>query len=117
MADYGNVPADDVETIRYATRLALRVAGSLPEVAPPEWSAMAYEAVLDGLLQDWVENGTTEPNDADSEDLTNLVRVAVDVALMQESMVRDITFRVTLKNAMLDWVKNWNDGDDYDNGE
>jgi hypothetical protein len=117
MTDYGNVPEEDVEAIRYCSRLALKVASSLPEVAPPEWGATAYELVLDGLLNDWVENGTTEPNEADMDDLTNLVRVASDVALIQESVLRDITFRVTLKNAMLDWVKNWNEGDDYDEEE
>jgi hypothetical protein len=114
MADYGNVPDEDVEVVRYATQLALRIAGTLPDVGPPEWKAIAYEAVLNGVLEDWVENGTSEPNEADVADLTNLVRVAADVAMVQETGLRDVTFRITLKNVMLDWVKNWNDPDEYD---
>ena len=114
MTDYGNVPEDDVEALRYASRLASKVAATLPEVAPQEWRSVAYELVLDGILKDWVENGSTEPSDVDTEDLSNLLRVSADIALMQESTLRDVTFRVTLKNAMLDWVKNWNEGDDYD---
>ena len=114
MTDYGNVPEDDVEALRYATRLASKVATTLPEVAPTEWRPIAYELVLDGILKDWVENGSSEPGDEDAEDLTNLLRVSADVGLMQESSLRDVTFRITLRNAMLDWVKNWNLGDDYD---
>jgi hypothetical protein len=114
MAEYGNVPEDDVAALQSATRASLKVAGAVPEVAPQEWRATAYELVLDGILQDWVENGTNEITDGDIEDLTDLLRVSTDTALMHEGALRDVTFRVTLKNALADWVKNWNDEGDLD---
>lgn len=117
MTDYGNVPEADVEAMQAAAHMALKVAGSMPEVAPQEWRVLAYEIVLDGILKDWVENGTNELDEGDAEDLTDLLRVSADLALVQEGALRDVTFRVALKNAMLDWVKNWNDEDDYDDDE
>ena len=116
MADYGNVPETDVEALQAATRAALKVAGGVAEVAPAEWRALAYELVLDGILQDWMENGTNDLEEDDIADLSDLLRISVDIALMHEGTLRDVTFRVVLKNAMLDWVRNWNDGDDEDDG-
>lgn len=114
MTDYGNVPESDVEAMQAATRVALKVASKVPEVAPPDWRPVAYEIVLDGILRDWVENGTNDLDEGDTQDLSDLLRVAADLALMHEGALRDVTFRVTLKNAMQDWVENWNDSDEFD---
>ena len=112
MPNYGNVPDTDIEAMQAATRIALKVASNVPVVAPQEWRALAYELVLDGILLDWVENGTNELDEGDTEDLSDLLRASADLALMQESALRDVTFRMLLKNAMLDWVQNWNDDEE-----
>jgi hypothetical protein len=114
MAEYGNVPETDVSALQEATRAALKVAAAVPEVAPAEWKPAAYEIVLNGILSDWIENGTNDLTDGDVDDLTDLLRLSADTALMHEGALRDVTFRVVLTSAMLDWVKNWNDGDDLD---
>lgn len=108
MPDYGNVPQEDVVAIQSAVRMALRVCGQMPSAAPAEWRETAYQAVLDGILADWVTNGTTELDEGDEEDLTNLLRASADAALLQEPALRDTTFKTVLKHAMRDWVENWN---------
>jgi hypothetical protein len=112
MTDYGNIPEEDVEAVQYAVHLAIKVANSLPPVVPQEWRPAAYQHVLDALLRDWVKQGASEPADDDAEDLVSLLRLACDVALVQEGALREVTFRTVLKNTMDDWVENWQDEDD-----
>jgi hypothetical protein len=109
MPDYGNVPEEDVQVVQNAARIAVRLLTRLPAAAPPHWREIAYEALLEGILQDWVVNGTDEPDEEDEEDLSNLLRLAADVALLQEPSLQDIAFRALLKNVMRDWVDNWNE--------
>ncbi len=112
MPQYGNVPEEDVSAIQGAVRAAQTVARYLPPTAPPAWQEVAYEAVLDGILRDWVMNGTNELDETDEQDLTDLLRVAVDTALAQPDALRDATFRTVVRNAMQDWVENWNADED-----
>ena len=108
MPTYGNVPEEDVEAIQNAARIAGVVAGRLPASASLSMQEEAYEILLNGILNDWVLNGSTELSDEDEEDLYQLAMVAVDTALRQEEPLRDATFRVTLENVMHDWAQNWN---------
>ena len=108
MPQYGNVPEEDVEAIQNAARVAQIVVGRLPASASLPMQEDAYEILLNGILNDWVINGTTELSDEDEEDLYQLTMVAVDSALRQEEPLRDTTFRVTLENVMHDWSQNWN---------
>src|SRR6266852_6205009 len=108
MSQYGNVPEEDVLAVRNAARVANAVTMSLPGLAPSEWREAAYETVLDGILTDWVANGTTEIDASDEEDLSNLLRMAADTALMQDPSLRNTTFTTVLSHAMHDWVENWN---------
>lgn len=119
ISEYGNVPVEDVQAMRVAVQIAGRVAAGLSVTAPGTWREVAYESVLDAILQDWVENGTNELGDEDETDLSNLLSVAADLASVQEASRRDSTFRLLCRNAMLDWVKNWNaeDEDDEDDDE
>jgi hypothetical protein len=117
MAEYGNVSPEDVNAVWAAAALAEKVAASLPAEAPAEWRATAYELVLDGVLRDWVRNGSVELDEGDDEDVTSLTRLAADAALGQDPAVRDIAFRTILRNAMSDWVTNWNAEDDEDDEE
>ena len=80
----------------------------LPAFAPVDWSEIALEAVLSGILDDWAINGTNELDDEDAEDLASLVRLSADIGLEQEEALRTTTFRVMIKGAMHDWVENWN---------
>ena len=109
MPDYGNVPADDIAAMREAVRVASLVVSRIPAIAPAAWRDYALQTVLDGILQDWVANGTTELGDGDSADLANLLRAAADIALEQDASVREPAFRSLLKAAMHDWVENWNE--------
>jgi hypothetical protein len=108
MHDYGNVPDDDVSAIQNGVRAAAAVTGRLPASVPAEWREEAFEAVLNGILNDWVLNGTTELTEDDEADLTNLMLVAANTALMQQEEHRDTTFRIVLENVMHDWAQNWN---------
>ncbi len=108
MPDYGNVPTEDIEAIQSAVRIAQMVSRYVPPSAPPGWQGVAYEAVLDGILKDWVANGTNELDEGDEQDLNDLLRLAADTALSQPETLRDVTFRTVLRNAMQDWVDNWN---------
>jgi hypothetical protein len=117
MTEYGNVPPDDVDAIRTAVAIANRVAAALPPIVPAEWRDTTYEWVLDGILGDWVANGTTDLEQEDEDDLANLARLAADTAMEQPENRRDSTFRVVLGNVMSDWVENWNAGEDDEDEE
>ncbi len=108
MADYGNVPAEDVSAVQDAPLLVAKVVNRMPLACPLAWKDVAYEFVLDGILRDWVENGTTELDEGDEDDLSNLLKLAADTALGIEGSSRDLAFRVLLKQVMADWVENWN---------
>src|SRR5437879_6481395 len=108
MSEYGNVPAEDIDALRCAVRIASNVVTRLPALAPPGWREAAYELVLSGVLEDWVENGTTDLDDEDESDLGSLVRLAADLGMGADVGLRDITFHTLLRNAMSDWVENWN---------
>jgi hypothetical protein len=108
MSFYGNVPEEDVAALQNAVRIASNVIARLPALSPPTWRETAYELVLSGILDDWVANGTNELDDEDEEDLSNLLRVAADLALSQEEILRDAAFQTLLRSAMHDWVENWN---------
>jgi hypothetical protein len=108
MAFYGNVPEEDVTALQNAVRIASNVIARLPALSPPAWRESAYELVLGGILEDWVANGTNELDDEDEDDLGNLLRVSADLALGQEDTLRDVAFQTLLRNAMRDWVENWN---------
>lgn len=112
MPDYGNVPDDDVAALHGAVRIAANVVTRLPALSPQGWREAAYELVLSGILEDWVENGTNDLAEDDEEDLGSLVRLSADLALGQEEALRDITFHTVLRNAMNDWIENWNVEDD-----
>lgn len=114
MAEYGNVPEEDVHAVQSSVRMALKVAAQVFPVAPPEWKPIAYELILDGILSDWVANGTNELDENDEADLSNLLRLSVDTAMVQEGALREVTFRTVLRNAMKDWVENWNGDEDDD---
>jgi len=108
MSAYGSVPDEDVKAVRSAVRVAGRVASALPAGAAP-WRSLAYELVLEGILSDWVANGTNQLEPDDEEDLTSLMLLAADVALEHpEEALRETTFRVVLRQAMADWTANWN---------
>ncbi len=109
MPAYGNVPDDDIAAMRGAVRIASLVVAHLPAIAPAGWREYAYQTVLDGILQDWVTNGTTELDSGDEEDLSNLLRVSADIALEQDVAIREAAFHSLLKNALRDWVANWNE--------
>ena len=108
MRTYGNVPQPDVNALQTAVRIANSVILSLPGLCPPGWRELAYEIVLDGVLNDWVANGTTELEADDEEDISSIVRMCADIALAQDESLRDTTFRVLLHNGMTDWTENWN---------
>lgn len=110
--NYGNVPETDIQAMSNAVRIASHVILNLPGLSPEGWRELAYEIVLDGILTDWVANGTNELDDEDEADLSNLLRLAADLALAQEESLRDSTFRILLTNAMSDWTENWNAEDD-----
>src|SRR5689334_7189345 len=101
---YGNVPQPDVNALQTAVRVASSVILSLPGLSPPIWKQLAFEIVLDGILNDWVANGTTELEAEDEEDLSSILRLCADLALAQDESLRDVTFRVLLHNAMTDWT-------------
>lgn len=109
MPTYGNVPDDDIAAMRGAVRVASAVASHMPAIAPADWREYAIQTVLDGVLQDWVANGTTELDSGDEEDLSNLLRVCADIALEQDVSTREVAFHSLLRNAMRDWVANWNE--------
>lgn len=108
MAEYGNVPAEDIAVVQNAPRIAANVVNRMPLACPFAWKEVAFELVLDGVLRDWVENGTTELDEGDEDDLANLLKLAADTALSLEASSRDLGFRVLLKQVMADWVENWN---------
>ena len=108
MQTYGNVPEPDAKALQKAVRIASSVILSLPGLCPPGWRELAYEIVLDGILNDWVANGTTELEADDEEDLSNILRLCADIALSQDDTLRDATFRILLHNGMTDWTENWN---------
>ena len=108
MPEYGNVPPEDVESVERACALAQSLVGRLPASVPEDWREDAYETLLNGILNDWVLNGTTDLTDEDEEDLYHLMRVAVDTALRQPENYREAAFRIVLENVMHDWSQNWN---------
>ncbi len=108
MPAYGNVPEEDVSAIQDAARIAATIVGRLPASVPSDWREDAFESLLNGILNDWVLNGTTELSGEDEEDLFQLTMVAVDTALRQDGTFRSATFRATIENVMHDWAQNWN---------
>ena len=116
MSSYGNVPEHDVDAMKSAIasshKVALQVSG-----VPAGWITMAYEAVLNGILMDWVENGTTGLSEQDEEDVLNLLRMSAELASAQPEHLRDTTFRILANCAMHDWVQNWNADEDGDDEE
>lgn len=117
MSSYGNVPDHDVDAMKSAIASSHKVALLISGV-PAGWVTTAYEAVLNGILMDWVENGTTKLSEQDEEDVLNLLRMAADLSNAQPEHLRDTTFRILANSAMHDWVQNWNaDEDDEDDDE
>src|SRR2546426_910957 len=112
MSVYGNVPAEAIDALRGAVRIASTAVTRLPALSPPGWRESAYELVLSGILEDWVENGTTDLDEDDEDDLGSLIRLSADLGLSAEEGLRDVTFHTVLRNAMSDWVENWNAEDD-----
>ncbi len=108
MSDYGNVAAPDVEAVTNAARIAKQVSSNLSDTVPSTWREIAFEHVLGGVLDDWVANGTPSLDAGDVDDLTNLMRLAVNTALAQDPSLREITFKTCLRRTMMDWVANWN---------
>ncbi len=108
MSQYGNVTLEDVEAMGSAVDCAYQISALTPGGAPASWRSFVYETVLDGILNDWVENGTKTLAETDKEDIENLVRVCIAIAGKQDVGIQDVTFRVLVKNAMHDWVANWN---------
>ena len=108
MPDYGNVPEEDVAAIQEAVRIAASISGRIPASAPEDWRTEGYEILVNGILNDWVINGTTELSEEDESDLSSLTALAVDTALKQREELRDTTFRIVLENVMHDWSQNWN---------
>jgi hypothetical protein len=60
----GELEDGDVESLSEFVRAAALAA----ESAPMEHRDIAYEVVLDGLLQDWVENWNEPEDEADEDD-------------------------------------------------
>jgi hypothetical protein len=106
MGAYGNVPDEDVKIVERATGIAAQVVQSLPSGGPHGWVPTAYEAVLDAILRDWVENGTDDLDDDDADDMAQIVRASAEIALRQEPALQDVTFRTVVKQWMADWVAN-----------
>lgn len=107
MGAYGNVPDEDVKIVERATGIAGYVVRAMPSGAPHGWVPAAYEAVLEAIINDWVEHGTDDLDDADAEDLAQILRACADIALTQEPSLQDATFRTVLKGWLADWVRNW----------
>ena len=114
MAEYGNVPEDDIAALHTAAKMAGTVADGLPASLSTVWRDIAYETVLDGILRDWVQNGTNVLDHEDEADLHNLVSLTIDVALQQPEQRQDAAFRLLIRNAVSDWVDNWNGDDEVD---
>jgi hypothetical protein len=108
MPSYGNVPPEDVEAIQNAARVAASVTRRLPASVSQDWREDAFETILNGILNDWVLNGTTDISEEDEEDLYQLAMVSVDTALAQPEEFRESTFKIALENVMHDWAQNWN---------
>lgn len=105
MPNYGNVPAESVQAMRSAAQLAERVVAHLPAGSPDAWRASAYEEILEGLMQDWLANGSSEWDTEDERELAAFLHVCADVA--REQILRDVAFRTLLKHAVQDWLENW----------
>lgn len=114
MSDYGNVPDEDVQAVSQAALTAGRVSERLPANAPTVWRDIAFELALDGILRDWVANGTNEVERDDEADLTNLLSLAADLALHQPPARQEAAFRTIGRNVMKDWIDNWNADDEED---
>lgn len=108
MGAFGNVPDEDVEIVGRLANVAADVSQRMPISAPSSWGIVTYEHVLEALLKDWVENGTDDLDDEDAEDLTNIVRASVEIALAQDPAHQDVAYRTILRGWLLDWVQNWN---------
>jgi hypothetical protein len=117
MSNYGNVPDEDVDAVTNAVQAAGRIAEGLPPAAPYAWREIANDLALDGILRDWVNNGTNDLGPDDEEDLANLLRLAADLALQQPGERQEHVFRIVGKNVMQDWVDNWNSDDEDDEDE
>jgi hypothetical protein len=111
MQSYGNVPEEDVAAVAHASIVASRVSDRLPATVPFAWRDIAFELALDGILRDWVMNGTNDLDEEDEEDLVNLLALAADQAMLQPPARQEVAFRTIGKNVMQDWVANWNDDD------
>lgn len=105
---YGNVPEEDVVVVRRLARMASYVAQTVSSPAPEAWKAITYELVLEATLRDWVENGTDDLDADDAEDLSQIVRASVDIAMEEDYALRDTAYRVILGAWLNDWVANWN---------
>lgn len=109
---YGQVPAETPPYLATVAATVARIVMVLPGTAPGEWARIAYRTVLSGVLRDWVEHGTSGLTDQDSQDLADLTRLAVDVALETDYGRRDDTFIIVLGALIDDWVRNWNTSED-----
>jgi hypothetical protein len=113
MSSYGNVPDEDVKAVAGATQFAAKIAAGLTD-APASWRDIAFELALDGILKDWVDNGTNDLSDVDEADISNLLRLAIHLALQQPESRQEVAFRTIGRNVMQDWVDNWNSDDEDD---
>jgi hypothetical protein len=81
----------------------------VPAQASAGWADVAYSAVLTVMLRDWVENSNTDGMlDQDLADLQAIVRVSAAIALEQDYVHRDSTFKIVLTASLGDWLSNWN---------
>ena len=99
MSTYGNVPADDIDAVRNAARVANLVTMNLPGLAPQDWRETAYETVLDGILTDWVANGTTEL-DANDEQIPLAARQAQVAQVSNVQHVKDAVGEHNARTAL-----------------
>ncbi len=108
MKENGNVPPEDVQTVRRMANIAAHVTDAVPGDAPDGWLAVTYELVLEALMQEWVEHQTEDLDDQDAADLSDIVRAAAGIAMAQDPEHQDTAYRVILGGWLADWVQNWN---------
>lgn len=107
MSRFDNIPDEDIRTVERISNVATYCADKLPSSAPSAWQAVAYEAILEACLRDWVDAGTEFLESDDADNLASIVAAAAETALQQRADLRDIAFRTILRGWLSDWVQNW----------
>jgi hypothetical protein len=112
-----SIPNEVRVFLAQSAETAARLSQLLPAGAPSAWSRIAYRHLLTAILRDWSENGTSELEDEDIQNLTSFVHLAAQTA-SQPLPDQEATFEVVLKSLLEDWVDNWfTDAGEEEEGE